>query len=259
MRRFIVILTAAAALTGCKISEAESVDPVQIGAVMFRPVHEELIDATADAADVFLFDAYYSAPEADRKDMHDRYFYTSRIFSSGDEWHIVDTDRELIIYTGGKSLSEAGTTWRYRYASTVYYDETDMPSLTSRVDENVLFEKMYCDFKLPYDRGVLKLEPHYLSETRKDGTIGYWIELEVAGAGKCYHREEHYDLENIDYEATDPLRYSSLQQWFIKGELNLTAKILDKDREAKARYEDDGRVWITYRGHSNMYRYRWYY
>ena len=253
MRRFIVILAAAVALTGCKIEEAESFDPSYNGRRMFQPVNEELRDAVDDAARVFLFDLYYSASEDERETIHNRHFYTSRIYNTGDEWHIVDTNREIIISTGGKSLSEAGTTWRYRYSSTHYSDDGKMPSLTSRAKEDA---SVYYDFKLPYDSGMLTLEPHYMSQVELDGTVRYWLETDVDGAGKCSNQDSYYGIGNIDYEITNTLRHTSQQGWFKEGVLTMTADVRGEKREAVAEYYLDGNrrnVSITYNGFKKDY------
>lgn len=234
MRRLIMILAAAVALTGCKIEEAESYEPTRRGYFMFRDAEEELVGVMDDVIRVFFFDLYYSATEEEKENIHNRYFYTSRIYSKGDEWHIVDINREMIICTGGKSLHEEGTTWRYRYADTHYSNESDMPSLTSRAKDGT--EEMLYDFALPYGRGLLEFVPRHMSQNLSDGTVRYWVETTVSGIGEfvCEHR--YYREDTLNCEITEPLSYNSWHRSFRDGIMKLTAYVGEEKREAEAKY-----------------------
>lgn len=252
-----MILAAAVALTGCKIEDAEWHDPTYRGYFMFQYANYDILSAMSHATRVLFFDLYYSAPEEERETIHNRYFYKSRIYNTDDEWHIVNADYELIIYTGGKSLYEIGTTWRYCYANAQYSDENDMPSLTSRAKEDVAYDAVCYDYKLPYDRGLLKIDPLYKGQGQSDGTVRYWIEAKVEGAGKYTEKTVGPDLlGTIEYEIVKPLSYNSWRLNFSEGEMKLSSLFSDGEREAEAKYFSDGdrqSVVITYNGSKKVY------
>ena len=109
MRRILILLAAAVALTGCKIEEAEYFDPTADGYRMLQSANRHLTEAAAAASRAMLFNLYYSASDEERKTLYDRYFYTSRIVDSGNgEWRIIDRDGELVILTGGQPLATDG-------------------------------------------------------------------------------------------------------------------------------------------------------
>ena len=93
MKRALIWLAAAAALTGCKIHEAEDFDPTREGFYIFREANRCLGETAADATRVLLFDLYYSASEEEREVVHNRYFYSSRIVISDDACHIIEIGR----------------------------------------------------------------------------------------------------------------------------------------------------------------------
>ncbi|MDE7078102.1 MAG: hypothetical protein K2O55_05970, partial [Alistipes sp.] len=134
MKRILIWLAAAAALTGCRIEEAEYFDPTQEGLYMFREANRSLGETAAVATRVLLFDLYYSASEEEREVVHNRYFYSSRIVISDDGCHIIDGTSDLIIYTGGQPLSTEGAVWRYAYSSQSYL-ESEMPTISCRKNE----------------------------------------------------------------------------------------------------------------------------
>ena len=64
---------------------------------------------------ILRFNEYLTAESDEvRERVHNNFFYTSRIFELSGEWHIVNTDTELIVITGGKSLDEVGAQWSFR-------------------------------------------------------------------------------------------------------------------------------------------------
>ncbi len=114
MRRILILLAAAVVLTGCKIQEAEYFDPTADGYRMLQSANRHLTEAAAAASRAILFNLYYSASDEERKTLHDRYFYTSRIVDSGNgEWRIIDRAGDLAIPTGGQPFDPDGAVWRY--------------------------------------------------------------------------------------------------------------------------------------------------
>ena len=64
---------------------------------------------------ILRFNEYLTAESDEvRERVHNNFFYTSRILELSGEWHIVNTDTELIVITGGKSLDEVGAQWSFR-------------------------------------------------------------------------------------------------------------------------------------------------
>lgn len=253
MRRPILLLAAALALTGCRIEEAEYFDPTQSGFRMFQYTNSYLSDQADIAACVMLFNLYYSAPEEERETLHDRYFYTSRIVSSGDEWRIIDSNHELIVYTDGQPLSTEGATWEYAYSFQNHTGD-DLPTIVCRADEAGLSY----DLRLPDGGGELSFTATYCSQPQEPGTICYWCELLIGGRGE-YDILENYNhrFEKIAYRIAEPLKYASNRaQRFGKGSLQLTTQTDDGLLEAQAEYLGDDRVRIRYGEYAETYWYR---
>lgn len=250
MKRILALLAAFVAMAGCRIEEAEYFDPTGDGFRLFRVVNLHLSDVADDAARVMLFNLYYSASEEEREAIHDCYFYTWRIVEKGDEWHIIDGSRELIIYTDGQSLSaKKGAAWRYKEAHRYYPDE-QLPTITCCTDEAVLpvYELLW-----PDGGGRFWFTASGCSQPQDDGTVHYWCTLELLGAGTCCF----YESRTVDYEITEPLRYDSDRpQGFSAGTLTLRAEIDDDELEAEAVYApSDCSVWIRSGKYEEKY---WY-
>ena len=167
MKRALIWLAAAAALTGCKIHEAEDFDPTREGFYIFREANRCLGETAADATRVLLFDLYYSASEEEREVVHNRYFYSSRIVISDDACHIIDGTSDLIIYTGGQPLSAEGAVWRYAYSSQSCL-ESEMPTISCRKHETG--PDTY-DLRLPDGNQQWSVTPLYCTQRWPDSLL----------------------------------------------------------------------------------------
>ncbi|MDE5690640.1 MAG: hypothetical protein K2I13_00230 [Alistipes sp.] len=252
MKRILIWLAAAAALTGCRIEEAEYFDPTQEGLYMFREANRSLGETAAVATRVLLFDLYYSASEEEREVVHNRYFYSSRIVISDDGCHIIDGSSDLIIYTGGQPLSTEGTDRRYAYSSQSYL-ESEMPTISCRKNETG--PDTY-DFRFPDSDGQWSVTPFYCNQPQPDGPTRYWCELRIKGTGRSSEQGCFLDFGTVAYEILEPLKYNSEKRsQFQGGKLKLTATIDHEETEATAKYIDDDHVVISYGSHAKTH---WY-
>lgn len=248
MKRISLLLAAFVAMAACTIEEAEYFEPTDHGFRMFLYANRYLSNEAAVAARVMLFSAYYSAPEEEREMLHDRYFYSSRIVSSGNEWRIIDSGRELVIRTDGQPLSTAGATWKYAYSFRNYSGD-DLPSITCRSSQTAY------DLHLPDGGGELSFTAAYYSQPQNDGTALYWCELQFDGRGECSISND-YDFEKVAYEIVEPLVYeSNHEQGFGRGTMRLTAQVAGDPLEARAEYESDRDVWISCGSYKKRYGY----
>ncbi len=252
MKRALIWLAAAAALTGCKIHEAENFDPTREGFYIFREANRCLGETAADATRVLLFDLYYSASEEEREVVHNRYFYSSRIVISDDACHIIDGTSDLIIYTGGQPLSAEGAVWRYAYSSQSCL-ESEMPTINCRKHETG--PDTY-DLRLPDGNQQWSVTPFYCNQPQPDGPTRYWCELRINGTGNLSEGVYSPDFGTVAYETLEPLKYNSEKRLqFQRGKLKLTATIDHEEVEVDARYVDDDQVVILYGSHGKTY---WY-
>lgn len=251
MKRIAILLAAFAMLAGCRIEEAEYYDPAADGFLMFQVANHRLSDEAAVAARVMLFDLYYSAPEEERETIHDRYFYSSRIVGKGNEWRIVDSSRELAIYTDGRPLSTEGAVWKYTCSFRNYAGD-DLPTIACRADDS----EISYDLRLPDGGGELSFTTAYYSQPQTGGTTLYWCELLFDGSGACPAAKEYYGFGNVAYEIVEPIRYVSDEpRGFDEGELKLTAETDEGPLEFRAGYIGDYCVRIRRGACENTYRY----
>ena len=252
MKRILSLLAVFVAMAGCRIEEAEYFDPTDHGFRMFLYTNRYLSNEAAVAARVMLFSAYYSAPEEEREMLHDRYFYSSRIVNSGDEWRIIDSGRELVIRTDGQPLSaKKGAAWQYKETQRYYPDER-LPTITCCTDgaASPVYELL-----LPDDGGQLFFMAAYYSQPQNDGTALYWCELQFDGRGECSVSND-YEFEKVAYEIVEPLVYeSNREQGFVHGTLQLTARTDAGPLEARVEYESDRDVWISCGNYKKRYGY----
>ncbi len=251
MKRISTLLAAFVAMAGCQIEEAEYYDPTETGFYMFQVANQHLAGEAAVAARVMLFDLYYSAPEEERETIHDRYFYSSRIVGAGNEWRIIDSNRELVIYTDGQPLSTVGAVWRYADSFRKYAGD-DLPVIVCRADDS----GTSYDLRLPNGGGELSFTTVHYSQLQPGGTTFYWCELALSGSGACSAVEDYYGFETVAYEIVGPLRYVSDKPWgFDAGELNLTTETDEGLLEVRAECLDDHCVRIRRGACENTYRY----
>lgn len=251
MKRALTILAAFVALAGCTIEEAEYFDPTQNGFRMFRTMNYWFSNETATAAQIMLFDLYYSAPEEERETIHDRYFYSSRIVGSGNEWCIIDNFRKLVIYTDGQPLSTDGATWKY-VCSFQNYSDNDMPTIVCRTGDS---GPVY-DFRLPNGGGELSFTADYCSQPQSNGTTLYWCELQITGSGECPADRDYDEFGKIAYEIAEPLKYRSNRPYqFDSGRLKLSTQTDEGPLEAQAEYLGEDYVSVASGAYSNHYRY----
>lgn len=250
MKRILTLLAVFVATAGCTIEEAEYFEPTDHGFRMFLHTNRYLSNEASVAARVMLFSAYYSAPEEERETLHDRYFYSSRIVSSGDEWRIIDSGRELVIRTDGQPLSTAGATWKYAYSFRNYSGD-GLPTIVCRTSQTGY------DLHLPDGGGELSFTAAYYSQPQNDGTAHYWCELQFDGRGECSVSNAYAcEFEKVAYEIVEPLVYeSNHEQRFERGIMQLTARTADGPLEARAEYESDRDVWISCGSHEKRYGY----
>ena len=253
MKRILTLLAAFVALTGCRIEEAEYFDPADNGSYFFQFVNSTLSVDAAYAARVMLFNLYYSAPEEEREMLHDRYFYSSRIVRSGDEWHIIDNYRELVIYTDGQPLSTDGATWRYAYSSQSC-PEDEMPTIVcSRKEES---ETPVYSFR-PNNNEQLSFTVFYTSQPQENGSGLYLCELQIEGQGQYNYNKECYGFEKVAYEIVEPLKFASNRpRGFSTGTLTLTTETENDELNIQAEYAgSDYSVWISCGKYKKMF---WY-
>ncbi len=251
MKRILTLLATLVVSAGCEIEEAEYYDPTESGLFLFRVANQHLSGEAAVAARVMLFDLYYSAPEEEREAIHDRYFYSSRIVGKGNEWRIIDSSRELVIYTDGQPPSTIGAAWRY-VDSFQQYAGGDLPAIVCRADDSGISY----DLRLPNGGGELSFAAVYYSQPQVGGTTRYWCELALSGSGACSTVKYHYGFETVAYEIVGPLRYVSDKPWgFDAGELKLTTETDEGLLEVRAECLDDHCVRIRRGVCENTYRY----
>ena len=254
MKRILTLLAAFVALTGCRIEEAEYFDPADNGSYFFQFVNSTLSVEAACAARVMLFDRYYSASEEERETLHDRYFYSSRIVRSGDEWHIIDSYRELVIYTDGQSLSaKKGAAWRYKETQR-YYQDGQLPTITCCTDDAA--SPVY-ELLLPDGGGQLFFMVAYTSQPQENGSGLYLCELQIKGRGQYNYNKECYGFEKVDYEIVEPLKFASNRpRGFSAGTLTLTTETENDELNIQAEYAgSDYSVWISCGKYKKMF---WY-
>ncbi len=246
-----MILATLVVLTGCKIEEAEYFDPTRNGYLMFLPANACLADAAADAARLIQFNEYYSASGEEREMLHDRYFYSSRIVDSGnDEWRIIDCNGELVVRTGGRTLSEEGTGWRYAYAGRDYA-ENIWPTIACRKSG---LDTFY-DLELP-GQARLSFMAAFYDRPQENGMTRYWCELRIEGSGLCPEHRDGYGAGEVGCEIVEPLKYlSDRPRSFDAGKLKLTTQTNNKTYEAEAEYGAHEHVSISYGQYKNYY---WY-
>lgn len=251
MKRTLLLLATLAALTGCKIEDAEYFDPTSNGYRMFLTANACLADAAADAARLIQFNEYYSAPEEERKPLHNRWFYTSHIVDSGDnEWRIINCNGELVIRTDGRPLGEEGTVWRYAYAGRDYAENV-WPTIACRKND---LGTSY-DLELP-GLARLSLTATLYGQPQENGTTRYRCELRIEGNGSCPEHRDGYGTGKIGCEIVEPLKYlSDRPRSFDDGKLNLTTQTNNKTYEAEAEYGAPYFVSISYGQYKNDY---WY-
>ena len=251
MKRTLLLLARLAALTGCKIEDAEYFDPTRNGYHMFLQANACLADAAADAARLIQFNEYYSAPEEEREHIHNRWFYASRIVDSGDnEWRIIDCNSELVIRTDGRPLCEDGTVWRYAYAGRDYA-ENIWPTIACRKSGLDTFYGL----ELP-GQARLSFTAAFYDRPQENGMTRYWCELRIEGSGLCSEHRDGYGAGKIGCEIVEPLKYlSDRPRSFDAGKLNLTIRTDNKTYEAEAEYGAPYSVSISYGQYKNDY---WY-
>ena len=249
MKRISTLLAALVALTGCTIEKAEYFDPTAVGFRMFSYANSHLGTQTDIAARVMLFDLYYSAPEEERETIHDRYFYSSRIVGSGNEWRIIDSSHELTIYTDGRPLSTDGATWKY--AHSFLHAGDDLPTIACHADDT----STAYDLHLPNGGGELSFTTTYRSRPQDDGTPRYWCELRIEGRGECtLPKDYYYEFEKIAYEIVEPLKYTSYGSRIDEGGLLLTTETDEGHLETRVECLDTG-VRIHFGAHEKLYYY----
>lgn len=251
MKRILTLLAAFVAPTACEIEEAEYFDPTAEGFYMFSYTNHYLWGQATVATHVLFFDRYYSAPEEERETIHNRYFYSSRIVGTGNEWRIIDDRRELTIYTDGRSLSTDGTTWRYVCSCRNHTDD-DLPAITCRTNDS---HTSY-DLRLPDSGGELSFTATHYSRPQNDGTTYYGCELQIEGRGEYTPLQDYdYGFEKIAYEIVEPLEYTSDSDGrFDAGQLRLTTETAEGPLETRAEYLDDG-IRIRFGIHEGSYYY----
>ena len=253
MKRILTLVAAFVALTACEIEQAEYFDPTAEGFRMFSCANYHLWGQATIATHVLFFDRYYSAPEEERETIHDRYFYSSRIVGSDNEWRIIDNRCELTIYTDGRSLSTDGATWRYACSCRNYAGD-DLPTITCRTND----AHTSYNLRLPNGGGELSFTATYYSQPHNDGTTRYGCELQIEGHGECAPCQDYYydyGFEKIAYEIVEPLKYTSnSSERFDAGQLRLTTETAEGPLETHAEYLDDS-IRIRFGIHEGLYCY----
>lgn len=112
MKRLIYILFAAVTLTGCRINDGYTFEPTRMGKYLFDITRENICRDSEMLVTLLNFNEYLSATDdSARVELHNRYFYTSRICELNGQWHIINPQQDISITTNGKLLSEVGCEW----------------------------------------------------------------------------------------------------------------------------------------------------
>ena len=237
-------LLAAGLLCGCeKEGGYGRFEPTLPGYYMFQQEDTALCGELSELVPVFAFSIYYAADtDEEREKIHDAFFYSSRISQKGDEWRIIDTDSELVIDTGGTSLSENGAKWTYRYADRSDCYGEEFPAITSE-DGGML---TLCLPETPerefYTAGLFPVKAAYEYRRIPSGAYVHSIRITLSGNGTTYT-----DDIDIHFRITSPLEFDSFSSYIGKGSMTLsTVTGLDMDT-AKADYMgENGDITIEY-------------
>lgn len=222
--------------TGCVVEEAyEQFEPTRPGYFLVQCTTPALETAMDELWPVLAFAQYYATDDpAERRRIHDEYFYRSRIATDdGAMWRIIDCERELVILTEGRSLLDEGIGWSYYYLGRDY-DERQLPTLTHRDGA----------FALDLHEPSKRLEGTFTLTAvpfRNPGLDLSGIRIDWSGSGTL-----RADDLPIEFSAESPLRYESTVGRFLSGTLRLTVRRDGQTDTATAAYTDDGRVEITF-------------
>lgn len=221
--------------TGCIVEDAyEQFEPTLPGYFLAQCAAPALRTAMDELWPVIAFAEYYAADDDARRQIHDTYFYRSRITTDdGTVWRIIDTERELIIRTEGRSLLDEGVCWNYYYLGRDY-DAQRLPALTHREGAFTLeLHEAASRFEAAL---VLSAEPY-----RNPGLELSGIRIDCSGSGTV-----RADDLPIELSIETPLRYESTAGGFVRGSLRLTARRDGQTDTATVAYTDDMRAEITF-------------
>lgn len=239
MKRLILlfgILAWGLSAAGCMVEESyDRFEPTLPGYFLTQCTTPALETAMDELWPVLVFAQYYAADDPDeRRRIHDEYLYRSRIATAdGTVWRIIDSERELVILTEGRSLLDEGVGWSYYYLGRDY-DEQQLPTLTHRDGAFAL------DLHEPSKRleGAFTLTA---APFRNPGLELSGIRIDCDGSGTL-----RADDLPIEFSTESPLRYESTSGCFLRGTLRLTSRRDGRTDTATAAYTDDGRVEISF-------------
>lgn len=223
-------------------------EPTLPGFYLFRQVDDALCGELSGAAPVFAFARYYATEsDAEREEIHDAFFYTSRITSRGDRWHIIDNERELVIATGGKRLDEPDARWIYSYVSSAGHNREIRPSTTAAQSYTLLLPEV--SGQPLFTAGEFTLAVSFESRPAASGASVQSIRFALTGSGTS--RGDDID---VAFGIAEPLEFDAFQSYVAEGALTLTTTNDGVTDAATARYRDDGqRVRIEYNGHEKFW------
>ncbi len=201
MKRLIYTLLAAITLTGCRINDGYTYEPTRTGKQLFDITRETIIKDSETLVVLLHFNEYLSATdESAREEIHNRYFYTSRIFESDGTWHIIDSEREIFITTGGKLLSESDCEWRIGFKG--YSAEQQFFSLSPWGDDDGKNGDVFRYATLDYEYTV-EVAKHATSFDGKEA-IEYGFSYSGTGVISRYRATTYFDItEPTMWRSTD--------------------------------------------------------
>lgn len=257
MRRLILILAAMAMMAGCRTSEGGEFNPTLTGYTHFRHVDSFVAGQLPIVRVMLLFNEYVAAEtEEDRKEIHDTYFYTNRIFEGEQgQWHIVSSYTELIIDTGGLTLDSEGAVWTFRYAGE-QYDVDNMPSITSPGISSDGERRLYT-LHIPGKVDLeLSIKPTYVT-TDDDAKQELRFDTLISGRGRLSVNYGSPDpATSITFEATEPVHgQDPTASWFDSGSWEICAVASDYTDKLQAQYLGVSHVKIFCNGYSREYSY----
>ena len=269
MKKFYIfsVVLPALLLAGCKIDNGESFEPGRLGYNMAVNAMAGLHVSVVELNMLRHLDEYISAGDEERVQIQDRYFYSQRIVERGNnEWNIIGGySEDMVVLTGGKSLSEKGTRWEYYY-SRYEYETDNLPWVENVTDGEHAKFAVYSrgDFRYYTSEvvinAIISCIPH--EQTSTDGSIvtREYADIEsVAGKrmSACLYYY-FYDDTEFDFTIESTLRYDLEKYMTHYGRLAFSIQIDDTHCTPVAEFKDN--VVTVWGGKDNAYRedYRFY-
>lgn len=259
MKRLISILATiatACTMSGCRTDDGSEFNPTLAGYTHFEYIDTFVAGQLPVVRKLLLFDLYLAAEsEEERMQIHNEYFYTFRIFEQEGLWHIVSSNTELIIDTGGSLLADEGATWAFRYADEKY-DTDDMPTIANIGTSDETDATRYALHMPSLVDLLLDITP---KNTTSEGTkTSLRFDTYISGGGRLTvdYGSSRLNTTVMMFEATEPVHTSDPSiSWFNSGAWSVRAVASGITDVFEARYIGSKKVMITCNGVSREYYY----